>query len=252
MVKKICEVCLSSFSVIPCRELTAKYCSRDCSDKSKVSDKESSCSECGTMFHRKPSHRNKNYKLGMFCSITCSAKFLSIAYLGENNPNNRNRLTDHDGYRIYSPQASTVLTGKKVKIHTAVAREILGVKTIPKGFHVHHRDCDVMNNNPENLAMLSVSDHVWLHKQFGSASLWAYSREKVSLDSLVSWSQDHERATRLLTINLLTQTEESIMTTSAQGMIVDAEQVQFNVVQELSETDRGTGGFGSTDKVNYE
>ena len=34
----------------------------------------------------------------------------------------------------------------------------------------------------------------------------------------------------------------------AQGMIVDAQQVQFNVVQELSETTRGTGGFGSTDK----
>lgn len=41
-------------------------------------------------------------------------------------------------------------------------------------------------------------------------------------------------------------------TAIAQGMIVDAEQVQFNVVQELSETGRGTGGFGSTDKVNYE
>lgn len=38
----------------------------------------------------------------------------------------------------------------------------------------------------------------------------------------------------------------------AQGMIIDSEQVQFNVVQELSETGRGTGGFGSTDKVNYE
>lgn len=34
----------------------------------------------------------------------------------------------------------------------------------------------------------------------------------------------------------------------AQGMVIDAQQVQFNVVQELSETTRGTGGFGSTDK----
>ena len=34
----------------------------------------------------------------------------------------------------------------------------------------------------------------------------------------------------------------------AQGMVIDAQQVHFNVVQELSETERGTGGFGSTDK----
>lgn len=232
MIQKICEVCSVSFSVIPCRELTAKYCSKVCSAKSRVSVKESSCSECGTMFHRKPSHRNKNYSLGMFCSITCMAKFMSVAYLGENNPNNRNRLTCPDGYRIYSPQASTILTGKKIKVHTAVAMEVLGIKAIPKGFHVHHRDCDVMNNTPENLAMLSVSDHVWLHKQFGSASLWAYSREKVSLDSLVSWSQDHERASLLLTTNLLTQKKSNATLTAA----------------ELSETERGTGGFGSTDK----
>ena len=35
----------------------------------------------------------------------------------------------------------------------------------------------------------------------------------------------------------------------AQGMIIDAQQVQFNVVQELSETVRGTSGFGSTDNT---
>lgn len=34
----------------------------------------------------------------------------------------------------------------------------------------------------------------------------------------------------------------------AQGMIIDAPQVSFEVVDELSDTVRGTGGFGSTDK----
>jgi len=37
-------------------------------------------------------------------------------------------------------------------------------------------------------------------------------------------------------------------TAIAQGMIIDAPKVQFEVVQELSDTARGTGGFGSTDK----
>ena len=32
----------------------------------------------------------------------------------------------------------------------------------------------------------------------------------------------------------------------AQAMLVDSNQVQFEIVEELSETDRGTGGLGST------
>ena len=252
MGQKTCEKCSSVFHVIPCREATARYCSRGCSDKAKVSKKESCCSYCGVEFHRKPYQLTKNGKLGVFCSVTCSAKFKSTAYLGENNPNNRNRLTDQDGYRIYSPQVSTIFTGKKMKMHTAVAQEVLNIEAIPKGFHVHHRDCDVLNNNPANLALLTISDHVWLHKQFGSATLWAYSREKVSLDSIVSWAADQTRASKLLTVNLLNQKgeimDEEAGTAIAQGMIVDAPQVSFSVVQELSDTERGTAGFGSTDK----
>lgn len=37
-------------------------------------------------------------------------------------------------------------------------------------------------------------------------------------------------------------------TAIAQGMIIDVPKVDFITVQELSETERGTGGFGSTDK----
>lgn len=37
-------------------------------------------------------------------------------------------------------------------------------------------------------------------------------------------------------------------TAIAQGMIIDVPKVEFITVQELSETERGTGGFGSTDK----
>jgi dUTP pyrophosphatase len=37
-------------------------------------------------------------------------------------------------------------------------------------------------------------------------------------------------------------------TAIAQGIIIDVPKVEFITVQELSETERGTGGFGSTDK----
>lgn len=36
----------------------------------------------------------------------------------------------------------------------------------------------------------------------------------------------------------------------AQGMIIPVEQSEFNTTNSLSETERGSGGFGSTDKGN--
>lgn len=38
-------------------------------------------------------------------------------------------------------------------------------------------------------------------------------------------------------------------TAIAQGMIIDATKVQFEVVETLTDTQRGSGGFGSTDKA---
>lgn len=208
-VLKNCEVCLVEFEVIKCRETTAKYCSRACSDKTKPAKPNTVCTTCGKEFHMKESQKKRYSRtLGVFCSVVCSAKNKSESYLGEKNPNNKGRNTDHDGYRIYSPHASGIVSGKKVKLHIATAMEVLGVEKIPKGFHVHHRDCDILNNHPDNLAVLSVSDHVWLHKQFGNATLWAYSREKISFDQLVSWSDNEERAIRLLNTSVETQKGE--------------------------------------------
>lgn len=208
-VLKNWEVCLVEFEVIKCRENTARYCSKPCSDKTKPAKPNTTCTTCGKEFHMKESSKKRYSRtLGTFCSVVCSAKSKTERYLGENNPNNKGRNTDQDGYRIFSPQVSGLLSGKKVKLHIAVAMEVLGVEKIPKGFHVHHRDCDILHNHPDNLAVLSVSDHVWLHKQFGNATLWAYSKGKISFEKLISWSDDEERATRLLNISVEAQKGE--------------------------------------------
>ena len=163
------------------------------------------CTQCGKSFYLKPSKRKEKRSLGFFCSVTCSAIFKSNAYLGTKNPNNKNRNFSSDGYQIFSPQTSRLLSKKKVKLHIAVACEILQLESIPKGYHVHHRDCDVLNNSPANLAVLKLADHVWLHKQFGNATLWAFMQGKISLEDLVSWSDDKVRARTLLTISILNQ-----------------------------------------------
>jgi len=163
------------------------------------------CAQCSRSFYLKPSRRKEKRTLGFFCSVTCSAIFKSNAYLGTKNPNNKNRNFDCDGYQIFSPQTSLLLSKKKIKLHIAVACEILQLESIPKGHHVHHRDCDVLNNSPDNLAVLKLADHVWLHKQFGNATLWAFMHGKISLNDLVSWSDDKVKAETLLTINILKQ-----------------------------------------------
>jgi len=70
---------------------------------------------------------------------------------------------------------------------------------VPEGYCIHHRDCNIYNNDPSNLALLTNSDHRWIHKQYGNATLWAFCNNKVSLEDLISWSNNPERAKNLLT-----------------------------------------------------
>lgn len=38
--------------------------------------------------------------------------------------------------------------------------------SIPKGYHVHHKDFNPLNNNLDNLELLTNSDHMKLHWKF--------------------------------------------------------------------------------------
>lgn len=206
MINKVCLVCAKPFSVIRARATTAKYCCIECRDIGLKKAPNQTCSVCGTAFHLKKSGFERyNRTLGVFCSNTCLAKAKQSAYKGENNPNFKNRNVDQDGYRVFTPQASFLFGHKRMKVHQAICCEILGISKLPKGFHIHHRDCDVLNNDADNLVVLSVSDHKWLHKQFGNATLWAYCNEKCSEADLLTWSDDPERARQLLSLNVRQQ-----------------------------------------------
>jgi len=228
MINKTCAICGSAFNVIPSRT-NAKYCSRKCSDESKKAKANVCCDFCKTPFHMKQ-FQVKRYArtIGIFCSTTCLSEAKRTAYEGSKNPNYKSKNVDSDGYRIVSPSARRTLGHTMKRLHQVVACESLGIKTIPKGFHVHHRDCDPMNNRPQNLAVLSVSDHKWLHKQFGVAVLWAYSKGKISKDELCKWSDDIHRTVKLIDMNVTNQ------------------KIKLVEADELSDTQRGTGGLGST------
>lgn len=203
MKKLKCNECGNTYKVIDSRVKKSKYCSRTCSNSAKIAKPNTTCTECGSNFHIKESQK-KRYKRshGYFCSTTCVATFRKKAYAGENNPNFQNRTHDN-GYRLaYIPKFG------RIKLHHKVVFEYLNIDRLPKGYCVHHRDCNVENNDIENLVLLTHSDHKWLHKNFGNATLWAFVNNKIDLETLISWSRDIEKSKKLLPLSIINQINE--------------------------------------------
>jgi hypothetical protein len=207
LVQKIeveCKGCHKKEFVNPSRAIKYKYCSKFCMGICTRKEHNVSCTECGKTFRQRPDRLKRKRRLGFFCSYNCQGKYKQKVYKGAGNPNYKAVFKDSDGYPLqYLPQIG------RVKEHRYIAITTLDIDNIPKGYHIHHRDCNVFNNNPDNLAILSISDHKWIHKQFGNATLWAFMNNKVSYNQLVEWSNDKEKC-KLLLLNLINQKENGI------------------------------------------
>lgn len=173
-----------------------------------------SCCICGIEFYIQDRFIKKKKTNNFCCSYKCRSDLLKTEYIGERNPNFRNKNTDSDGY---------ILTGSslgRLKLHKATICEHLGILELPNFgnlVHIHHRDCDKENNSIENLSILSASDHKWIHKNFGNASLWAFMNGKVDAETLSSWSRDAKRSKRILNMNAIEQCAQ-IMELKRKGM----------------------------------
>ncbi len=202
MIDVKCKICGKEHSVNNNRKDTYITCSMKCFSiyRKSLVPKNCECTNCKTLFHMKESQvKRYNRNMGIFCSMKCSTEYKKAFYLGENNPNFRGAQYDL-GYRInHYP-----LKGR-MKEHHFVAFNYLKIEKLPKNYCIHHRDCNIYNNTPENLALLTNSDHRWLHKQFGNATLWAFMNNKVSLEELISWSNNPEKSKQLLTLSVLNQ-----------------------------------------------
>ncbi len=252
--KLTCRHCLSDFFVPNSRVTTAKYCSRKCSDSHPRKHHVVRCRECASMFPRKKSASDRNKTWGNFCSANCISNFKKRTYSGAGNPNHKGRNFDSDGYRLYTPQASTKLGMGKIKLHHAVAFLAVGITKLPKGMHVHHKNCNVLDNRPENLQLMTISDHKWIHKQYGVATLSAVESGAADVREISLWSDDPIRAESLLIGNVLTQGSIMKLLKEKTGMDADIAKIsalkgvrlELVEVDELTDTERGTGGFGST------
>lgn len=100
----------------------------------------------------------RNSKLGIKNPMLGKTGHLHHNYIGE--------VSDGKGYIMcLKPDWYTGRRGcKHVFKHHIVMCELLGITEIPKGFNVHHIDHNPLNNNINNLALLTSEAHTRIHQ----------------------------------------------------------------------------------------
>lgn len=194
LIDKVCLMCGKNFQVPHWRKDSAKYCCRECSDKSHFAENNLICVICGKPFHRKPYHLKRcKGEFGFCCSIECSAKLRIKMMSGENNhqyglrgklnasykegdiTHKNNKLTEvlvyvGDWYirantngRI--PKHRYLVELNHDKFEQSFFEKIGEWYYLKDGLEVHHKDLNHNNNVLENLEILTKGQHRSLHNK---------------------------------------------------------------------------------------
>lgn len=84
------------------------------------------------------------------------------------------RLDKKTGYYL----SSKPIGSRRKRLHICVWESVNGA--IPKGYQVHHIDQDKSNNEPENLVLMTASEHMKLH-----GASWTEERKKETAARLI-------------------------------------------------------------------
>lgn len=184
---KKCDNCGKDVEIRHKKRLSAKniFCSKECegifkSNKYKL-DLNCVCDLCGKNFHRRPSHISKH----VFCSLDCANIWKIDFYNGSGNPNYNNRGSHNKIWK--SDEKITNYGYRKIRTldhpfkdcdgfvfeHRLVAEKYLLSESdsiiinnkayLKKELCVHHIDFNKLNNEPNNLAIMTRSEHMKLH-----------------------------------------------------------------------------------------
>ena len=181
-----CENCGKDVEIRHKKRLENEHicCSRKCAfELRKNKSKKYPCKICGKLVHRKPNELQKNKNI--FCSTDCMNKWKSAAYLGENNHQYGLKGSANASWRSgehissYGYKLIRVLdhpfrnSDDMVFEHRLVAEKYLltdectvvidGKKYLSHDYIVHHKDHNRLNNNVENLQIMTRSEHTKMH-----------------------------------------------------------------------------------------
>lgn len=184
LVEVVCAECGKHETVFKSRAEYYVCCSKKCSaeykKKHNTTKVEKVCPICGKHFWVKPSQSKRR----VCCSQTCVRKYQSQTRCGENNPN----------YRAYSIENGIKSKSYKryKEPYRKIARDILGVKNMPKGYDIHHKDANENNHNPENLVALPREVHMLIHRWFGNIMISALHTGKISREVFFSMCNEEQ------------------------------------------------------------
>lgn len=177
-IEVVCAECGKHEFVAPSRAKKYLCCSRECLGRynSKRYNKqvELTCPICGKKYTCKVSKINHHKTCG---NKTCRSKWLSLTRTGQNNSN----------YKVVDDLLNQSINekdhDKSRTIYLHIAKKYLGVDSItklPKGYVIHHKDANHLNNNPKNLVMIPKNVHRLIHTWFGNILIHALHSNIIS------------------------------------------------------------------------
>lgn len=136
-ILKRCLTCERLFKLKPSQENRRTHCSKPCQYRRVTYQ----CEMCGKLKTVRPSQGAKR-----FCSNTCRLRWFANHFRAEASPHWKNGFSRSR----YGIRAREIW----IKHHGL----------IPKGMVIHHRDGNFKNNSIDNLQMVSIAEHMRIHK----------------------------------------------------------------------------------------
>lgn len=164
---KNCPMCKKDFLIKKKSQLDRRtYCSYRCLYESKKRGSYKKCLTCGKEYYSKDCLLN----IRKFCSLKCR------------NINDKGKPTFNKGFTprlIEYNIPRCKLKGKSTisESHYNWCSQSYNLSYVPKGFIIHHIDGNSLNNDPNNLFLMTNSDHVKLH-QVICKKLWRIKNGK--------------------------------------------------------------------------